>query len=435
MTRTIKLFFLFTLFAAFSSCSTVKAKKPVAVLQPANLSFIQLASFFPKDTYVVGRFRIDQFTDSWFPMFSEQTTDPEMNALMKKRNKTFRELLKNESMELIGIDISDAKEIVFAVGTDGAVLAVQGSESAQPPVSKKLAALAHVRVVGNTVLFYEKSSAESLIKNEGLDAAKLKSIVGNAPLVLHLLNPTSLTKEKPISEFTSATLTLSTQGLVRLSVEGDSASLNLTAIYFDKFMEGITEKMETEFRIESPTTQFLSDTFFKSFISNRIDSEHLEVKALLPRMFAEISPATLGVASIFAVPAFQKYIKSSKAAEARGTLARMKSSIQSTGLCNAPTLPATSSEIPSGGVKVVASFDDPNWAPFGMTGSDGKMYFSYRVEKLTDKALRVFAETDFDVSSKLNHTISFDIVFGGKSNADGTCEVSVSPNTVKYEFE
>lgn len=174
------------LIASFSSCSTAKAKKDAPALRPASLSFVELASFFPKDTIAVGRFRIDKFDETWFPLFSEKTGDPEMDALMKKRNLEFRALLKAESLELFGMDISTAKEIVFAMNGDGGVLAVQGNGIAQQPKSQKMLEVFHTRVIGNTVLFYPKSSAEAVIQNEGLDVSKLKAIPGNSPLVIHI---------------------------------------------------------------------------------------------------------------------------------------------------------------------------------------------------------------------------------------------------------
>jgi hypothetical protein len=147
----------------------------------------------------------------------------------------------------------------------------------------------------------------------------------------------------------------------------------------------------------------------------------------------------MGVGAAIAIPAFTRYIKQSKVAEAELTLTMAANAVVTadgfSGECTFPPAPRASSTVPVGGEKVAPIDPDPAWEAFNISLEDPK-YWAYdvRVEK-GDAGIDAYvirAQADFKAGGPI-HTIEQAV--RADRSADGACRLEVAPAVTTNEFE
>lgn len=324
MTTFFRILISISLFVGLGACSSVTPKKPTEVLTPANVALMRVAPFFPKNAAGVGRIRVKNLLSHTLPLFSEDTSDPEMNALMKARNADFLTTLSSESIAVLGFNILEAEEVVFAISDDGFVAAVLGAKSVSQP-SSTVTDTVHVRVVDDMVLIYPKSTSSALIASEGLSVENLEKLTGTEPMLVHVFDFNNLNPEQA-DNIKTITITGERSGLVRFNAVGKPEFLDIVAPKINEFIAIGKNSALADMPLESPTAQHAIETVFASVVVTRTQPDRLEGKALIPKPLIENASANVGIIAAIALPAFQRYIARAKAMDAE--LRREENAIQ-----------------------------------------------------------------------------------------------------------
>lgn len=142
-----------------------------------------------------------------------------------------------------------------------------------------------------------------------------------------------------------------------------------------------------------------------------------------------------GIVAAVAIPAFLRYIKVSKVAEAQAMTRQIAQTAQMhfTEHCEFPTAVARHVDPADccGGAKclgepgAIEAFDG-----IGVNVSD-PTYFAYETRR-EGNAYRVIATADFTCGGPM-HTV--EVVVQGTANPDGSCETEISPARVQNELE
>lgn len=149
---------------------------------------------------------------------------------------------------------------------------------------------------------------------------------------------------------------------------------------------------------------------------------------------------TCGILSAVAIPAFVKYTKKSKIAEAQSIMRRasmgIKLKMEETCTLHLPLAPT--SPTPQGGQKLKPVSTATAWEKYGVDPNHA-YYFSYSGTPEGDDTYIIVAQANFDTASSSSHTIQQSITLKknktGKGKPGNACTVSIQPSFTLYEFE
>ena len=139
----------------------------------------------------------------------------------------------------------------------------------------------------------------------------------------------------------------------------------------------------------------------------------------------------IGILAAIAIPAFLRFTKQSKSAEAQMITRQLGTVVQSEYMvdCKFPPALAPSYDPATACNGEKAMNDVSSWPPaFQNAMNGGPTYFSYRGQQVDEDTYQIVGQTDFICGDEM-HTVVVDV------QVSGDCEVDVSKPRTENEFE
>lgn len=138
--------------------------------------------------------------------------------------------------------------------------------------------------------------------------------------------------------------------------------------------------------------------------------------------------AIIGILAAIAIPSFVGYIKKSKAIEGEMEARSIAYAIEEYHLTNCAFPPnlAPTSDLPSGGNKLIAAYSGSGWDEINYFNDGMPKYFRY--DSVTDgNVYTIRAQSDFVMGGPV-HTVSLDV-----TRSDASCTVTIGNPVIDNE--